>query len=142
MSDPDDARRRPILVYVVVGYIFLSVAWTIAGVWLLFTTDGAGAIGGEVAALRAAVGPVDLVFTAVLVVLNLLAAVQLFRLRRSAVALFSAVVAVTLLNQVWLFFFRMDLVAEQGPVVGIVGVVLPLLFLLYAARLARRGLLA
>lgn len=141
--DAGDAgpRRRPVLVYVIVGFVFLSVAWTIAGVWLLATFDPAADASEEMARLRAALGPVDLGFMGVLLVLNLLAAVALFRLRRAAVGLFGAVVAVTLLNQLWMFLFQPQLVAAQGPIAGIAGVVLPLLFLLYASRLARRGVL-
>ncbi len=139
---PPERPRRPVLVWVIVAYIFLSAAWTLAAAFLLLTGGEGAPASAELAAVRETVGPVDLLFMVVLVVLNLFAAVALFRLKRRAVTLFAAVLGVTLLNQVWLFIFRMELVAAQGPFVGIVGLVLPLLFLYYAYRLERRGILA
>jgi hypothetical protein len=140
-SASEARRRRPILVWVIAAFIFLSAAWSIAGVWLLFSVEDASEMGEEAIRMREAIGPIDIAIMGLLVVLNLVGAVALFRLKRAAVTIFGIVVALTLLNQLWLFLARPEIVAAQGPITGIVGVVLPLVFFMYASRLARRGVL-
>lgn len=135
-------RRRPIGVWVVSAFYVLSVGWTLLSFALIFS--GAIKITAAQQLYFTSLTGVDLLFTLAIGVLGLYAAISLFLLRRVAVALFSVALACNLvftavhvMRTNWI-----EALGNAGLVGAVFGWTILIAVILYARRLAKRGVLS
>ena len=136
------SRRRPLGVWVVAALYLFSAGWMLLSLVLL--ASGAIPLTPVLKAYRAWLTPLDWVFTLTISVTGLSGAVAFFLLRKIAVSLFQLALV---LNVTFTIFHltRSNWIEATGPS-GIVGLLLAwaihIAVILYARRLAKRGVLA
>lgn len=141
-TDDMAPRRRPTGVWVVTAFYLFSAGWTLLS--LALVASGAIVLTPAMKTYYASLTPFDWVFTLAISVTGVSGAIAFFRLRKVAVSLFQLALV---LNVTFTIFHltRSNWIEATGPS-GIVGLLLAwaihIAVILYARRLAKRGVLA
>jgi hypothetical protein len=137
---PSTAVKRPVLVWVIFLFYLVATLSTFAGLFLIYS--GRVAMNSAQQAYFAQLTIFDHLATVLLVSINLVAAIMLFRLRRTAVALFAAALALNLILtlRAMLNSNQLDIFQQSGAGV-LAGLITALVVLLYSLRLLRRAVL-
>jgi len=141
MSVPRPRRRRPVAVWIVLAWSLLSAGYTLFSFWMIYVR--AIPLSPDAAMYLASLTPLDHAGTALLLLLNLLGAMALVMLRKIAVALLVAALAlnllITLINVTSRGF--LTTLGASGATGLLVGYLVTISICLYAWRLKARGLL-
>ena len=134
-------RHRPVLVWIVLVWSLVSAGFTLFSFWLIYVR--AMPISPDAAVYLASLSPLDHAGTALLLLLNLAGAVALVMLRKIAVALFVAALALSLLITLGNVMARgfLSTLGGAGALGLLVGFLINISICLYAWRLKTRGLL-
>ena len=131
------ARRRPVLVWVILTVYALGLVVILAGLYGVFS--GAVRLHVRDAEFYAAFGTLNFAAAGASIVLAIGFMVQLFRMRKSAAYWVTAPFLVGLLKQLW---YQPQLVRlGYSPVGAVVGVALSFLTVLYVWHLKRTAVL-
>ena len=134
-------RRRPVLVWVVFLWFVFSAGYTLLSFALIFS--GRVPLSDQASRYLSSLSPLDYAVTILALLLNVVGAVALLLLRRSAPYLFSAALLLNIASVV-LHALTKGLVTALGaggPVGLILGYGISALVCLYAWRLYARGIL-
>jgi hypothetical protein len=137
---PATAVKRPVLVWVIVLFYLAATLSTFTG--LFFIYSGRLVMNSAQQAYFAHLTIFDHLATVFLVSINLVAAIMLFRLRRTAVALFAAALALNLILtlRAMLSSNQLDVFQQSGAGV-LAGLIIAAAVLLYSIRLLRKAIL-
>ena len=141
-TDDMAPRRRPTGVWVVTAFYLFSAGWTLLS--LALVASGAIVLTPAMKTYYASLTPFDWVFTLAISVTGVSGAIAFFRLRKVAVSLFQLALV---LNVTFTLYHvaRTSWMAATGASGGL-GLVIAwgiiLAVILYARRLAKRGVLA
>src|SRR5262245_60969514 len=141
LSRSPSRRRRPVLVWVVFLWYVFSTGYTLLSFALIFS--GRVPLSDEASRYLSSLSPLDYAVTILALLLNVVGAVALLLLRRSAPYLFSAALLLTVASLA-LHALTKGFVAALGaggPVGLILGYGIAALVCLYAWRLYMRGVL-
>lgn len=141
ISPKSTQRRRPKLVWVITIFYFISVGWTLFSFASIYSgfipVDEAQAVYFKSQTI------IDILFTIVIGLLNILGAIFLFLLRRSAFYLFLSAFAFGLIMTAYHIIFKNWLAAIAGP--GLIGAIIgwgiAIATILYARKLIRAEIL-
>ena len=134
------AVKRPVLVWVIFLFYLAATLSTFAGLFLIYS--GRVAMNSVQQAYFAHLSILDHLATVLLVSINLVGAVMLFRLRRTAVTLFAAALALNLILTLRAMLSSRQLDVFQQSAAGVLtGLIIALAVLLYSIRLLRRAIL-
>lgn len=135
-------RRRPIGVWLIVGFYFLSASWTLLSFVLMQT--GAVPLTPSQQAYLANLGLLDYIGSVGISVVTLLGAVFLFALHRAAVTLFiiglAMNIGMTIAHAVTTDFT--DALGNHGLVGIVIAWLIMVGVILYARSLSRQGILS
>jgi hypothetical protein len=142
MSDEQRVRHeRPILVWLISAFFFLSAIWTLLSFYLILS----GAIPLEPAqkAYFDRLTPLDYALTVATGLLNLAGAVMLFLLRKIALYLFLSAIGLTAVSTLWQAAAKgwVEALGGAGLVGALIGYVLLVVVCIYAWRLSKKGVL-
>ena len=135
-------RRRPVLVWVVFLWFVFSAGYTLLSFALIFS--GRVPLSDQASRYLSSLSPLDYAVTILALLLNVVGAVALLLLRRSAPYLFSAALLLSIASVV-LHALTKGLVTALGaggPIGLILGYGVSALVCLYAWRLYARGILS
>ena len=142
MSDEQHvSHERPVLVWLISAFFFLSAIWTFLSFYLILS----GAIPLEPAqkAYFDRLTPIDYVLTIGIGLLNLAGAITLFLLRKIARYLFLSSLGLSLVVMLWHLTTKGWAEAAGGAtsVGALIGYVLLVAVCMYAWRLSKKGVL-
>lgn len=142
MNEAENPKRRPLGVWVVSMFYILSAGWTLLSFALIFS--GSIKVTPAQETYFASLTAVDWFFSLTIGVVGISAAVCLFLLRRVAVTLFSVALALNLtFSAVHIMRTNWTGVLGGDELVGaLFGLIIMVAVILYARRLAIRGLLS
>ena len=140
-SKIESSRHRPLGIWLICGFYLLSVGWTIFAFVLVF---------GEEIPLTASqkayfesLSLFDWLFSLAIGATGISAAVCLFLLRRLAISLFTIHLGLSIGSTafaIWRTNFA-EAVGGAGLVGAVVGLLIPIAIIVYAQKLAKRGVL-
>jgi hypothetical protein len=133
--------KRPKWVWVILVFYIVSAIFTLPSFALIYS--GAVPLNAAQQEYFSGLGIFDFLFSIALATINLWGTVQLFRLRRSAVRVYT--VALTLNVVLWIYHLAaknfMQAAGASGLVGGLVGLGILAAILFYSRNLARNGIL-
>jgi hypothetical protein len=133
--------KRPIWVWVISIFFFVSAGWTLLSFALIFS--GIIPLDAAQKAYFDKLTAVDYAATLIIGACNFIGAIALFLLRRIAVPLFATALALTLVMTIWQSATKGWVEAMSGPglVGALVGYALLIVVCIYAWHLSRKGVL-
>jgi len=142
MQTPADrSSGRPLLVWLISIYFFLSASWTITSLLLIMT--GAVPLSPAQKSYFESLNAADYLLTIIGALLSISAAISLFLLRKAAYYLFCASLAFNMAFTIWHIISRhwLSVIGIGGLAGAAVGWLILFAICLYTARLAAQGTL-
>jgi hypothetical protein len=137
----EPSSRRPLLVWLISIYFFLSSSWTMFSLFLIQT--GTVPLSSAQKAYLANLNGADYLLLIIGALLGLSAAVALFLMRKAAYYLFGATLAFNMAFTIWHLIGRhwLSVIGAGGLAAAAVGWLVLFAICVYTARLTARGTL-
>jgi hypothetical protein len=134
----DIPRTRPVWVWIIA--ICTAIGWLFGGLSVYLVVSGKIPVSPIRHAYFASLTPLDYVVIAMIGICNAGSAISLFLLRKAALPLYTAGLALNVAQIVWEIAYR-NLLAVSGPVQTGLGPLLAVAIVLYVANLSKKGVL-
>ena len=135
-------KKRPVLVWVITIFFFVSAIWTLLGFYLL--VSGTASLTPAQKSYLESLTAIDYTFTLLLGLTNLIGAIALFLLRKAALYFFVGALALNGFMSVWHAISKgwLEALGGAGALGALFGLGIAVAVCLYVWKLAKSGVLS